>query len=456
MTRCLIIAGTQSSVGKTTISVGLMAALRRRGLSVQPFKIGPDYIDPTYHSLAAGRTCRNLDTWMMPPERMRSLWAHAVRGADVAVIEGVMGLFDGFDYDSEVGSTAQVAKLLGVPVVLVVDASKLARSGAALAVGYQRFDADVRIAGFIVNRVGSEGHGRGVAAAIEQATGLPVFGWLPRQESLKLAERHLGLIPTLEPGGWETFTQAAGDAVTQHLNIDRMLTCSREIEVSPAVTCTKHVDGRARPIIAVARDEAFHFTYPENLELLQDAGAELAFFSPLTDTELPAGTSGIILSGGFPEVFAARLAANTAMHTALRRAHERGLPIYAECGGLMYLTRSIVDLDGREYALVGLLPGRSVMTGKLTLGYREIRAAGASWLVCDGETMRGHEFHYSIWEDRLADLPPAYVMLHPRGQALPQPEGACIGNLLASYVHLHFWSRPELAERFVQKCGGRP
>lgn len=453
--KCVVVAGTQSGVGKTTISVGLMAALRRRGLGVQPFKVGPDYIDPTYHTLAAGRTCRNLDTWMMPPERMTALFAHAVRGTDVAVVEGVMGAFDGFDYDDEVGSTAQVAKLLGAAVVLVLDVSKLARSAAALAVGYQRFDPDLRVVGFIVNRVGSEGHGRGVAAAVEQATGLPVFGWLPRAQALHIPERHLGLIPTLEPGGWQEFTAAAADHVTQYLDLDRLLACLSDTDISDRATLAPSAsEGKAsdRPRIAVARDPAFHFTYEENLELLEAAGADIAFFSPLVDRALPAGTAGILLSGGFPEVFAEQLAANTAMHQALREAHRQGTPVYAECGGLMYLTGSIVDGDHREHRLVGLLPGRSVMSARLTLGYREARSACSSWLLREGDTLRGHEFHYSVWEDRPADLPPAYILQHPRGLQPPRAEGACLGSLWASYVHVHFWSRPELAERFVAAC----
>lgn len=454
MTRCLIIAGTQSSVGKTTITVGLLAALRRRGLCVQPFKVGPDYIDPTYHRLAAGRTCRNLDTWMMTPERMCALFEHAAHDADLAIVEGVMGLFDGFDYEGEVGSTAQVAKLLCAPVVLVLDASKLARSAAAIAAGFQRFDPELPLAGFIINRVGSAGHGEGVAAAVTGATGLPVFGWLPRSEPLQIPERHLGLIPTLELGSWQDFSDAAAACVTRHLDLDRLMACAQEVQIeapSPKLVGTLRAPSH-RPVIAVARDEAFHFTYEENLELLRAAGAEVVFFSPLKDAGLPPEAAGIVLSGGFPEVFADKLAANTAMLAAIRQAHQRRAIIYAECGGLMYLTRSIVDSAGREHPLVGLLPGRSVMTGKLTLGYREARAATSSWLLQEGETLRGHEFHYSTWEGRPGDLPPAYLLTHPRGKEPPRPEGACLGNLWASYVHLHFWSKSELADRFVFAC----
>lgn len=454
MSARLVIAGTQSGVGKTTLTVGLIAALRGRGLSVQPFKVGPDYIDPTYHSLAAGRGCRNLDTWMLPPDAVRASCARAAAQADVAVIEGVMGLYDGADYDGETGSTAEVAKLLQAPVVLVVDAAKMARSAAAVAIGYQRFDADLRLAGFIVNRVAGEGHGRGVSAVITRATGLPVFGWIPREEGLHLPERHLGLVPTTEPGRWQEFIHAAGAMVARNLDIDGLLATGRETPPLPMPMIATHrfIGSRDRPLIAVARDEAFHFLYEDNLDLLRAAGAEIAFFSPLRDTALPPHTAGVLLSGGFPEVFAASLAANRPMHEALQVAHRQALPIYAECGGLMYLTRSIVDGDRNAHDMVGLLPGHSVMSPRLTLGYRLARSAGASWLLPEGETIRGHEFHYSVWQDRPADLPPAYYLQPRAGTGTPQAEGARLGSLWASYVHLNFGACPALAGRFVTEA----
>jgi cobyrinic acid a,c-diamide synthase len=469
----LVIAGTHSGVGKTTLSVGLIAALRQRGLSVQPFKTGPDYIDPSYHALAAGRPCRSLDTWMVPPERVHALFAYAARDADVAIIEGVMGLYDGFGYEDEQGSTAQVAKLLDAPVLLVLDASRMARSAAALALGYQQFDLDLPLAGFILNRAGGESHGQGVATAIQQATGRPVLGWLPHDSALEIPERHLGLVPTAEPGRWQAYIQAAAGRVARHLDLDQLLTIARKVQPltvpNPAaipdsgqLTMASSEGGQRvgrLPVIAVAQDEAFSFIYPDNLDLLRTAGAEVVFFSPLRDTALPPGTAGVILSGGFPEFYAGQLAANSAIHQALRYAHSQGSPIYAECGGLMYLTQAIIDCptgvpsgEGRQHPMVGLLPGRSLMAGRLTLGYRLAQAAGDSWLLAAGETVRGHEFHYSLWQGRPGDLPPAYHLLAPNGQGDPQPEGACVSNLWASYVHLHFWSKPELAMRFVTAC----
>jgi len=447
----LVIAGTQSSVGKTTITVGLIAALRQRGLVVQPFKVGPDYIDPSYHTLAAGRPCRNLDTWMVPPDRVQVMFERAASTADIAIIEGVMGLYDGSEYDNECGSTAEVAKLLGAPVVLVLDAGKIARSAGAIALGYQRFDKELPLLGFIINRVAGESHGQGVTAAVERATGLPVLGYLPREGPLQIPERHLGLIPTAEAARWAEFTDAAGAAVARHLDLARILALARRANLPPLTGGTPRPFIGVRPVIALARDEAFHFTYEDNLDLLREAGAEIAYFSPLRDITLPPGTAGVILSGGFPEVHADRLSANRDIHAALRAAHQQGLPLYAECGGLMYLTEAIEDGKGNTHPMVGLLPGRSVMGGRLTLGYRLARSAGPSWFLHEGETVRGHEFHYSTWEGRPSDLPPAYFLLPRSGTGEVRPEGARLGNLWASYVHVHFGAKPELAERFTAR-----
>ncbi len=454
----LVIAGAHSGAGKTTLTAGLIAALRRRGLVVQPFKAGPDYIDPGYHTLAAGRPCRNLDTWMLPAEAVAASFARGCRGADLAVVEGVMGLFDGFGYDDETGSTAHLARLLAAPVVLVLNIRSLARSAAALAQGYARFDPALPLAGFILNNAAGASHGAGVARVVAGATGLPCFGWLPRDERLNIPERHLGLVPTAEPGRWEAFIAAAADHVAHYLDLDALLTAARTSLPRPPLlagkgaeadrTSSSRRDKRVRCRIAVARDEAFNFYYEDNLELLVEAGAELAFFSPLADPALPAGTAGLYIGGGFPEVYAGRLAENAGLRRALAAAIADGLPTYAECGGLMYLTGSITDLDGRAHPMVGALPGRSVMTGRLTLGYREVVTACATWLAPAGVALRGHEFHYSDWIERPADLPAAYRIATAAGQP-ERREGYASGNLLASYIHLHWGANPELAARFV-------
>ena len=451
----LVIAGTHSGVGKTTLTSGLIAALRQRGLAIQPFKVGPDYIDPSYHTLAAGRACRNLDTWMVPPGRVQALFAHAAHGSDLALIEGVMGIYDGSDYDHEAGSTAQVAKLLDAPVMLVLDCRSMARSAAALALGYQQFDRALPLAGFILNRVGSAKHGQGVAAVIEKTTGLPVLGWLPRDAALEIPERHLGLVPTAEPGRWHDFITAAAERVVRYLDLDRLLEIARSApalsvpDLTAALPEAFSVPRDKRPVIAVARDEAFSFSYADNLELLHAAGAELVYFSPLRDSSLPPFASCIILSGGFPELYAGELAANRGMRDELQRAHASHVPIYAECGGLMYLTERLIDLDGCVHDMVGLLPGQSVMTRQLTLGYRVAQAQGDSWLFRAGETVHGHEFHFSVWEARPGEISAAYSLLPRDGRGTPRSEGACFDNLWASYVHLHFWAQPQLAARFV-------
>jgi cobyrinic acid a,c-diamide synthase len=303
-----------------------------------------------------------------------------------------------------------------------------------------------------VNRVAGQSHGEGVTAAVERATGLPVLGWLPREESLHVPERHLGLIPTTEPGRWLEFTQAAGAAMEHYLDLDHLLCLASLVGQASSLVRQPGTSEDACPttVIAVARDEAFHFTYEDNLDLLRSAGADIVFFSPLRDEALPPRTAGVILSGGFPEVFAKGLSVNSAMHNALRSAHQRGMPLYAECGGLMYLTHCIVDGDDVAHSMVGLLPGRCAMNRRLTLGYRLARSMADSWFLNRDEAIRGHEFHYSTWEDRPASLPPAYLLLPRSGEGGPRPEGARVGSLWASYVHVHFGAKPELATRFVE------
>lgn len=464
----ILVTALMSGSGKTTLTAGLVAALVSRGLRVAPFKVGPDYIDPSYHSLAAGVPCRNLDSWMLTDDQWLQLFLRATRRSDCAVIEGVMGLYDGARYDGESGSTAEIAKRLGAAVVVVIDAAKMARSAGAAALGLMAFDRGVNIIGFIANRVGSESHGCGVAAAIEAATGRPCFGWIPRQDALCLPERHLGLVPTAEAGEWHAFIAAARETVERYINLDALLKAVQPVDCTmllPFATDTSS-DSESRrvrpaagepPVVAVARDDAFSFIYPENLELLEEAGAHIAFFSPLRDRTLPQGTRGIILSGGFPELYAEQLSSNESMRAQLRRAHECGLPMLAECGGLMYLTEALVQRDGAAWPMVGLLPGRSAMTAKLTMGYRLAQAAHSGPVLAAGKCVRGHEFHYSVWQDRPATLPAAFLLQPKGGQAgPPQLEGACVGNLWATYVHTHFLAAPEMATRFIEVCRETP
>jgi len=439
-----------SGSGKTTITAGLIAALRRRGLRIAPFKCGPDYIDPGYHSLAAGHPCFNLDSWLIPSAQIAGVLVRRSVNADLALIEGVMGLFDGYAGDDDTGSSAHIARLTATPVLIVLDARAMARTAAALIAGLRDFDRRLQIGGVILNRVGSPRHAAMITTAIEQTVGVPVLGYLPRTETFTLPERHLGLVPVAEPGRWQEWLDAVADQVAATIDLDRLLAIA---ETAPSLETSDQLPVRpvsgTRPLIAVARDEAFNFIYPDNLDLLRAAGAELAFFSPLRDTALPAGVAAIYLGGGFPELYAAQLSANQSMLNAIRAAASADMPVYAECGGLMYLTETLIDQHGQAFPMVGLLPGRSRMTGRLTLGYRTVVAQIDTWLWRAGETLRGHEFHYSVWEDRPLILPTLYTCLPDAMRSQVVNEGVVIGQTLASYIHLHFLSCPHAAERFV-------
>ncbi len=447
----LLLAAPMSGSGKTTVMAGLVAALAARRLHVAPFKVGPDYIDPSYHTLAAGRPCHTLDAWMLPPDLITGVLMHHAHTADLALIEGVMGLFDGYSGHDDTGSSAHIARLTQTPVLLVLDVRAQARTAAALVQGLRDFDPRVRVAGVLLNRVGSPKHARMVTDAIEEHVGLPVVGALQRDEILHLPERHLGLIPTAEPGRWQAWLDQARIRVTEQVDLERVLDLARTAAPLDEQQFTAVTDiASQHPIvqIAVARDAAFSFLYQDNLDLLRASGADLLFFSPLTDQALPPGSQALYLCGGFPELYAADLAANTALRAAIRAAAHAGMPIYAECGGLMYLTEALTDHEGQTHAMVGVLPGHSTMTRRLTLGYRTIRAAADSWLWQTGETLRGHEFHYSTWQPDPAATP-AYDILPDEWQRQARREGAHTDNVIASYVHLHFLGHPVLANRFV-------
>ncbi|MFB0538000.1 MAG: cobyrinate a,c-diamide synthase [Anaerolineae bacterium] len=456
----LVIAGTASGVGKTTIATGLMAALTAQGYRVAPFKVGPDYIDPSYHHAATGQPSRNLDTWMVFPPTVAYLFVRAAAQADIAIIEGVMGLYDGFSGRSEAGSTAEVAKLLGAPVVLIMDVACLARSAGAMALGYREFDADLRLAGIVLNNVGSDKHALWVREAIE-SVGVPVLGYLHRDDALHLPHRHLGLIPTAERGTASSDSElghalrAIRERIMEGIDLDRLIELARSAPsleaADPGLFPTETPSISVR--IAVARDEAFSFYYEDNLDLLRAHGAELVAFSPLHGSQLPESSQGVYLGGGFPEMYAEGLAANRAMHEAIRQASQQGLPIYAECGGLMYLTESITDLEGRIHPMVGLVPGRIFTEGqRLKLSYVVIQAQRDSILACKDQELRGHEFHLSDWVDLPPDMPRAYVVQPYGSGSHPRPEGYSQRNILASYIHLHFATTPHLATNFVAAC----
>ncbi|MDA0301420.1 MAG: cobyrinate a,c-diamide synthase, partial [Chloroflexi bacterium] len=405
--RGLIVAGTHSGVGKTTVTSAIAAALAARGLTVQPYKAGPDYIDPGHLSRAAGREARNLDTWMIPRAVVAELFGRAARGADVTLVEGVMGLFDGrggaADGGEDEGSAADLARVLGLPVLLVVDASAVARSIAATVLGFQTFDPRVHVAGVILNRVGGEAHAEMCRSAIVQVTGIPVVGWFPRRPEVAWPERHLGLVPDAEDAGDAGRVRGLAALAEIQIDLDLVLRIATPVEAAPATGLFPSTPPARRVPIAFARDRAFHFTYPDALELLEAWGADLLPFSPLEDAALPEGARAVLLGGGFPEVFARELASNRAMHEALRGVAALGVPVYGECGGLMYLGRALTDAEGTRHAMAGLLPCESTMHGtRLTLGYREAESLGTPLLPA-GERVRGHEFHYS----RLTEEPEA-------------------------------------------------
>ncbi len=443
----VVIGGVSSGVGKTTLTAGIIAALRRRGLKVQPFKAGPDYIDPGYLTAAAGRPARNLDGWLIPAGRLGWVFDRACRGADVAVIEGVMGFFDGRSGLDEAGSTAQLAKLFGAPAVIVIDVRAMARSAGAVALGFVRLDPEVRVAGFILNRVGSPRHLEWARQAIEAATGLPVLGGLPEDPTLAVPERHLGLMTAAEREAVDALIDRLAERVAAAVDLDRLLAIARQAGPPPPPDPLA-LPHPQRPVkIGVARDRAFSFYYEDNLDLMAELGAELVTFSPLADPELP-DVDGLYLGGGFPELYAAELAANAGLKAALRRAVAAGMPVYAECGGLMYLAEGIRDFEGRTHPMVGVIPGVAVM-GRVRLGYLEAETLRPSAVGPAGCRLRGHEFHAS-------DFPPPppdralYRVLNQPGRL----EGWVLNNVAASYLHLHFAGCPEVAAAFVECCAG--
>ena len=440
----VVVAAPASGHGKTTVATGLLAAFAARGLTVAPFKVGPDYIDPGYHALAAGRTGRNLDPVMVGEDRIGPLFAHGAQGADLAVVEGVMGLYDGRVGGGDTGSTAHVAGLLDAPVILVVDAAAQGRSVAALVHGFRSFGT-VRIAGVILNRVGSDRHEALLREACEEV-GTPVLGALRRADAVAAPSRHLGLVPAAERRAEATASVAAlAGLVTASVDLDAVLAVARSAPPlgaapwSPAAA--DPVPGR--PVVALAGGPAFSFAYAETAELLAGAGAEVVTVDPLRDEALPAGTRALVVGGGFPEVYAAELSANEPLRIAVAALAATGGPIVAECAGLLWLCRT---LDGAP--MCGVIDADAAMTPKLTLGYRDAVALTDSPLAPAGTRVTGHEFH------RTTVHPRSGLLLSPAGGAAwawqgADPEGFAGPGIHASYLHLHWAGDPGLARRVV-------
>lgn len=447
-TRRIVIAGTGSGVGKTTLTIGLMSAFKKKGLVVQGFKCGPDYIDPTYHTAVTGRPSRNLDSWMLDHELVKEIAVQGSNGADISIIEGVMGFYDGKNPTSNDGTTAEISVITKSPVVLVVNCASMARSAAAIVKGFQAFSDDVNIVAVIANRVGSEGHYQLVKTAVEQECQIPVVGYMKRDDELSIPERHLGLVPSIERGELEPFFQKLGDMVLETIDVDKLYELAKAPEL---VILEKQLKDRiSKDVrIAVARDASFNFYYQENLELLESFGAELVEFSPLKGEKLPEHVDGLYIGGGFPEEFAQELAENNEVKQSIKHAIKSGMPTLAECGGFMYLTDAIETTDGNRYPMVGLIPGVVQMHKKLAaLGYREINGEVGNKLFTNHLQAKGHEFHYSTFHPT-SDLPPAYQTKGMRGL---KKEGFLTKNLVAGYTHLHFGSCPAIVHNWISLC----
>ncbi|WP_329205211.1 cobyrinate a,c-diamide synthase [Streptomyces sp. NBC_01696] len=442
----LVIAAPASGSGKTTVATGLMAAFAGRGLAVSPHKVGPDYIDPGYHALATGRPGRNLDAYMCGPDLIAPLFTHGAGGCDLAVVEGVMGLYDGASGQGELASTAQVSKLLRAPVVLVVDASSQSRSVAALVHGFASWDPEVRIGGVILNKVASDRHEALLREALDES-GLPVLGVLRRAPQVATPSRHLGLVPVAErQADALDAVRAMGERVREGCDLDALLALARS---APALSDEAwEPEGfpqeGSRPVVAVAGGAAFTFAYAEHAELLTAAGAEVAVFDPLHDEKLPSGTAGLVIGGGFPEVYGPELSANEPLRRAVTELALFGAPVAAECAGLLYLAR---ELDGRP--MCGVLDASARMSERLTLGYRQAVAVADSVLAAAGTRLRGHEFHRTVLEPG-AGATPAWGLLQPERRV----EGFVQGGVHASYLHTHWAAEPGVARRFVERCRG--
>ncbi|MEV5348007.1 cobyrinate a,c-diamide synthase [Streptomyces achromogenes] len=439
----LVVAAPSSGSGKTTVATGLMAAFAARGLAVSPHKVGPDYIDPGYHALATGRTGRNLDAYLCGPELIAPLFLHGARGCDLAVVEGVMGLYDGAAGQGELASTGQVAKLLRAPVVLVVDASSQSRSVAALVHGFASWDPRVRLGGVILNKVGSDRHEELLREALE-SSGVPVLGVLRRVPQVDTPSRHLGLVPVAERRAEALEAVAAMAAqVERGCDLDALSRLASGAGSLPDAVWEPPVGSAGkRAVVAVAGGPAFTFSYAEHTELLTAAGAEVVTFDPLRDERLPEGTAGLVIGGGFPEVYAAELSANAPLREAVARLARSGAPVAAECAGLLYLCR---ELDGRP--MCGVLDATARMSERLTLGYRDAVAVGDSALAVAGTRMRGHEFHRTVVEPG-AGAAPAWGITAP----VRRVEGFVQRGVHASYLHTHWASEPGVARRFVERC----
>ncbi|WP_350342828.1 cobyrinate a,c-diamide synthase [Proteinivorax tanatarense] len=440
----ILIAGTSSGVGKTTISLGIMAALKKRQKAVAPFKVGPDYIDPSFHKFVTDSYSINLDSYLLEEEILQYLFRKNLKHKDIAVIEGVMGLYDGSSCEKNPGSTAHIAKTLKAPVILVIDGKAMSNSAAAMVLGYKMYDQQVEIKGVIVNKVSGDAHYQLIKEAIEKNTGIPCLGYLPAKEGLTLESRHLGLVLPKEVSNLNTKLEEITSLIEKHINLDKLEEIANKDKLIIPQNPASHLKGIAKGInIGIAKDEAFNFYYRDNLTLLEELGAKLIYFSPIHDEKLPRGLDALYFGGGFPEVFAQELEDNIEFRKSLKTLLSQGLPAYAECGGLMYLTNRIVDLDGNHNEMVGFFSTSSHMTKRLQrFGYVHVKTKSSF-------KIKGHEFHRSKIEDK-SSLNYFYDVLHVRKKHSWKC-GLHKKNTLAGYPHFHFYSNLNLVKNAIHK-----
>lgn len=448
----ILIAGTSSGVGKTTISLGIMQALTKRKLKVQPYKVGPDYIDPSYHTFITGRYSRNLDSYMLDDEKVKYIVKESSKDADISVIEGVMGLYDGYGINLDDCTSSYTSKLLKTPVILVIDAKAMAASAAAMVLGYKMIDKNVNIAGVITNNVKSESHYKTLKEAIETYTGIEVLGYFPPNKEFSLKSRHLGLIPSIEMESLKVKFDNLADEIEKYIDIDRIIEISESEDFNTEFNLQDFINKHnfSDKTIAIAYDRAFNFYYRENIELFDKLGMNIKYFSPIEDEILPE-CDYIYIGGGFPEIFAKELHNNKKIRQSIMRAHKNNIPIYAECGGLMYLGEKLEDQSKEIYDMVGIFEGCSKMTSSLKrFGYCLGEAKQDTILSKKGEIIKGHEFHHSIFE---SEEECAYHMMKLKnGKIIDSWDGGYSkNNTLATYLHTHFYNNLECIENFLER-----
>lgn len=449
----IVLAGTQSGVGKTTISMGIMAALKKRGLDIQPFKVGPDYIDPAFHSFITQNSARNLDSWMLDEKTVLELFVAASKEKDMAVVEGVMGLYDGSEGDKHRGSTADVAKIIDAPVVLIVNGKGMAASAAAQVLGYKLFDTSLNIKAVIINNISGDVHYHLLKRIIERETQIPCIGYMPFNSEIQLKSRHLGLIPAKEVDDLKAKIEELAHMVERTIDLEALIEIANQSsELEYKAFEIKRVVQDIN--IGVAWDKAFSFYYEDNLELLRKLGANLIFFSPINDTKLPDNIHGIYLGGGFPEVFAKELESNIFMREDMKRRLEGNIPAYAECGGFMYLTKAINTIEGQRYEMVGIFDTEARMTHRLQrFGYIYVNIHEECSISKNNTEVRAHEFHRSVIDEH-HHMHYVYTVNKKRDHEIIKTWSCGLKkyHTLGSYAHIHFYSNKKLAEDFLLNC----